>query len=1338
MKYNVSAITALVSLISFFTSVLGGATEAPIVPASPPVWIKSGGAYDDFEPRDNIGGMITISSNAVDSFEKKLTWDVSGVMSQPQKTYPNVVKEGRFKRLSNGNLATFHAQSARVQIYNESLTSLISEVETTSWQQLKFLDDYYVTMSNPTGEVRFFSLNTESGSDFTLTMPVSIALENLMDVLVVDRFYAICQPQSISFFDRTTRQFVKSVVIKDCNYFGAHQNEICCVQRVTNGDIYKFTPETIPHGYLVGELQRITTESFWEKLFGVRYFTNRDNIEVRVIDGMIHLITRVVYLGDNQGLDRYTYITKNAYLVIDVASGQVVFRGDFEANSNIHSRLGMFIEGSKTLFIRDRFTGTGNIGSYQHIYFERNPTWPFVDVSRKQGSNESNSIMVEFSLRTASANIVTVDYHTADATAFAGEDYVNSTGSIVFAPGELKKSLSIAVEQDQKAEGVEHFTLHLDPKNDCVVSQREISCVIDDSANTYNKTSVGPNQLISDKSVSYERMAYFNDSFLMHRTINGNDQFTLFDALTFLPLRDLIMPSTLSGKLVGVQKKFAKFGNRIVVCVQRSTEVIFLAFNFDTGELISEYSLPLARSNQPEFTILNQHTIAAKDQNEFLTLYAIADGQNFQINQKYLLFSTDSEGKLQALRKVTEHYYLDVIDLPTGNVLNTIDLSHVHDQPLRLYNGKLLCKSAYNTYCYDTLSGELLWTNYNKDSITDISADQILLGKAVYDLHTGVLIEELNIADTIVGFMGRHLYSTNQFYRNEANPSFPETPTHLVFVRRNQGYTTLTFPLSAPLPNESKVEFLLQDQAATQIITAGVTVAAGATKIEIPVYVKDRYPHTNTNGNPTINQTRILSFSNVSTGFTYSQQIGLQYLSPDFNHLGMPNATVPRVNLDSTTENIFKILANEEYFAVIQGPMEYSYATKIDVYSKALNQKILTITRDSNAPVTTNLGRSMVLRGKYLFVGCPGIKYVDKNIPSYEGYVDIYDLETQQKVSTIQGPKKDYGFALELSANAPYLAVTSQIEPFQKLNLRDEKKPIKYKGKVYLYDLSNIATPVLRRTITNKESGFGTSIAMNEQHIFASAPHATVSFKSVGSKKTTKASYSGVVFRYSLTNPKEVSVIHMPAPFPLAEFGHSLSLNGDDLSVACIRSYFPGTITFPTEYIAPQGFTFDAKSLQVTGWLPLSDEFETVSQGGQFLAAKDNLYSVDTAMLVSRAETEHIYIHENKMSAIVREPYTYPYRYFYYSRPLELSGDFAFWSRFKLGNYGAITASVDHNNNGITDWQEFLNEHKAFYQNPLLYEETNQRGYGSFEVNYEYLNQFPLPPVGTWSDWINH
>ncbi len=81
------------------------------------------------------------------------------------------------------------------------------------------------------------------------------------------------------------------------------------------------------------------------------------------------------------------------------------------------------------------------------------------DARAKEGRDASLDFAV--TLSRAAAHAVSVDYATADGAAKAGADYTAASGTLVFAPGETAKTVSVAILDDAVDEGKETFTLRL-------------------------------------------------------------------------------------------------------------------------------------------------------------------------------------------------------------------------------------------------------------------------------------------------------------------------------------------------------------------------------------------------------------------------------------------------------------------------------------------------------------------------------------------------------------------------------------------------------------------------------------------------------------------------------------------------------------------------------------------------------------------------------------------------------------------------------------------------------------------------------------------------------------
>ncbi|MFP5288955.1 MAG: Calx-beta domain-containing protein, partial [Thermoanaerobaculia bacterium] len=74
---------------------------------------------------------------------------------------------------------------------------------------------------------------------------------------------------------------------------------------------------------------------------------------------------------------------------------------------------------------------------------------------------EGIGALIEITLNAPSAQSVTVGYATKDGTALAGSDYVATSGTVTFVPGQTSRMIGVSTLGDGVAEGNETFTLSL-------------------------------------------------------------------------------------------------------------------------------------------------------------------------------------------------------------------------------------------------------------------------------------------------------------------------------------------------------------------------------------------------------------------------------------------------------------------------------------------------------------------------------------------------------------------------------------------------------------------------------------------------------------------------------------------------------------------------------------------------------------------------------------------------------------------------------------------------------------------------------------------------------------
>ncbi len=84
----------------------------------------------------------------------------------------------------------------------------------------------------------------------------------------------------------------------------------------------------------------------------------------------------------------------------------------------------------------------------------------------------SGSVNATFTvtLSGASGSTVTVDYATANGSALAGSDYTSTSGTLSFDPGDLTRTVDVAVLSDALVEGAETFTLTLSSPTNATIA----------------------------------------------------------------------------------------------------------------------------------------------------------------------------------------------------------------------------------------------------------------------------------------------------------------------------------------------------------------------------------------------------------------------------------------------------------------------------------------------------------------------------------------------------------------------------------------------------------------------------------------------------------------------------------------------------------------------------------------------------------------------------------------------------------------------------------------------------------------------------------------------------
>ena len=147
------------------------------------------------------------------------------------------------------------------------------------------------------------------------------------------------------------------------------------------------------------------------------------------------------------------------------------------------------------------------------------PSLSIADARLTEG--DSGSVNMEFTvmLDAASRQQVTVDYETANGTATAGVDYQAKSGTLTFAPGDTRKTITVLVQGDTVEEGNETFTVTLRNPSHATLADATATGTIEDDD--------GPALSIADTRVTEGDSGSVNMEFTVTLDVASRQQVTV-------------------------------------------------------------------------------------------------------------------------------------------------------------------------------------------------------------------------------------------------------------------------------------------------------------------------------------------------------------------------------------------------------------------------------------------------------------------------------------------------------------------------------------------------------------------------------------------------------------------------------------------------------------------------------------------------------------------------------------------------------------------------------------------------------------------------------------------
>lgn len=135
-------------------------------------------------------------------------------------------------------------------------------------------------------------------------------------------------------------------------------------------------------------------------------------------------------------------------------------------------------------------SGTGTLRNDDAI-----PALAVADVTVTEGNSGSSNASFTVTLSAASGQAVTVAFATSNGTATAGSDYTAANGTLSFAPGETRKTATVAVLGDAINEPNETFTLTLSAATNATIADGS-------AVGTISNDDAVPSLTIADTSVA--------------------------------------------------------------------------------------------------------------------------------------------------------------------------------------------------------------------------------------------------------------------------------------------------------------------------------------------------------------------------------------------------------------------------------------------------------------------------------------------------------------------------------------------------------------------------------------------------------------------------------------------------------------------------------------------------------------------------------------------------------------------------------------------------------------------------------------------------------------------
>jgi glucose/arabinose dehydrogenase len=147
------------------------------------------------------------------------------------------------------------------------------------------------------------------------------------------------------------------------------------------------------------------------------------------------------------------------------------------------------------------------------VQFVPSSTLAINDLTITEGNSGTSVANFTVSLSSARSDTVTVNYATANNTAVAGVDYVATSGTLTFAPGQTSQTLSVGIIGDALNEDTVSFNVNLTtPTNATIGDSQGVGTIVDDD------DPVLATEVNSQRAVALDTVTFIRDPFPITNT----------------------------------------------------------------------------------------------------------------------------------------------------------------------------------------------------------------------------------------------------------------------------------------------------------------------------------------------------------------------------------------------------------------------------------------------------------------------------------------------------------------------------------------------------------------------------------------------------------------------------------------------------------------------------------------------------------------------------------------------------------------------------------------------------------------------------------------------------